>query len=133
MTTPPLLRSVDAVTVPVPDLDAGLAFYRDHLGHRLLWRNDDIGQAGLALATGDTELVLSTRAPYAPTWLVSSVEDAATAMAEAGGRCVAGPSDIPVGRLSVVADAFGNELVLVDLSKGRYLVDDSGHVTGVQP
>jgi catechol 2,3-dioxygenase-like lactoylglutathione lyase family enzyme len=48
MSNSPLLRQVDAVTVPVPDLDRGLRFYRDHLGHRLLWRNDEIGQAGLS-------------------------------------------------------------------------------------
>lgn len=131
MTSPPLLQSVDAVTVPVPDLDAGLAFYRDGLGHRLLWRHDRLGQAGLALATEDTELVLTTRAPYAPSWLVSSADDAATAIVAAGGRRAAVPSDIPVGRLAVVTDPFGNELVLVDLSKGRYLVDDSGDVIGV--
>ena len=40
---------VDAVTVPVPDLDSGLRFYRDRLGHRLLWRSNPAGQAGLAL------------------------------------------------------------------------------------
>jgi hypothetical protein len=28
--------------------------------------------------------------------------------------------ELPVGRLAVVADPFGNPLVLVDLSKGRY-------------
>jgi predicted enzyme related to lactoylglutathione lyase len=49
----------------------------------------------------------------------------------AGGRRVAGPSDIPVGRLAVVADPFGNDLVLVDLSKGRYTTDRRGDVTGV--
>jgi hypothetical protein len=32
----------------------------------------------------------------------------------------AGPADIPVGRLAVVADVFGNELVLLDLSEGTY-------------
>jgi hypothetical protein len=64
-------RSVDAVTVPVPDLDAGLGFYRDRLGHSLLWRNGEIGQAGLQLAASDTELVLTTRGVYAPSWLVS--------------------------------------------------------------
>ena len=48
--TSPLLRKIDAVTVPVPDLDAGLRFYRDSLGHELRWRNDRVGQAGLALA-----------------------------------------------------------------------------------
>ena len=131
MRPPPLLSGVDAVTVPVPDLDAGLAFYRDQLGHPLLWRDDERGQAGLGLATPGTELVLTTRHPYAPTWLVASADEAAAAMVAAGGRTVADPSDIPVGRLAVVADVFGNELVLVDLSRGRYETDPQGRVTGV--
>ena len=33
-----LLLAVDSVQIPVPDLDAALAFYRDRLGHELLWR-----------------------------------------------------------------------------------------------
>lgn len=127
----PLLSAVDSVTLPVPDLDTGLAFYRDRLGHPLLWRNDELGQAGLGLATPGTELVLSTRHPYAPTWLVASADEAASAVVTAGGRLVADPSDIPVGRLAVVADVFGNVLVLVDLSKGRYTTDPDGSVTGV--
>ena len=127
----PLLQAVDAVTVPVPDLDSGLAFYQGRLGHRLLWRNDEVGQAGLALSAPGTELVLTTSAPYAPTWLVASVEDAAAVVVDAGGRLVSGPSDVPVGRLAVVEDVFGNRLVLLDLSTGRYLTDDSGRVTGV--
>jgi hypothetical protein len=36
-----------------------------------------------------------------------------------------------VGRIAVVADAFDNVLVLVDLSKGRYRTDDEGNVTEV--
>jgi catechol 2,3-dioxygenase-like lactoylglutathione lyase family enzyme len=127
MRASPLLTGVDAVTVPVPDLDAGIAFYRDRLGHVLLWRNDEIGQAGLGLATPGTEIVLSTRQSYAPTWSVESADEVT-----AGGRLVAGPSDIPVGHVVVVADAFGNELVLVDLSKGRYVTDADGTVRGVR-
>ena len=132
MTAQPLLRSVDAVTVPVPDLDAGLSFYRDRLGHSLLWRHGEIGQAGLQLAASDTELVLTTRGAYAPSWLVSSADDAVAAVVHAGGHRISGPSDIPVGRLAVVADVFGNELVLLDLSKGTYVIDELGHVTGVR-
>ena len=127
----PLLLAVDAVTVPVPDLDSGLAFYQEQLGHRLLWRNDDVGQAGLALPVQETELVLTTSAPYAPTWLVESVDSALAAIVKAGGQLKSGPSDVPVGRLAVVEDLFGNQLVLLDTSKGRYTTDKLGRVTGV--
>jgi hypothetical protein len=46
---------------------------------------------------------------------------------------VTGPFDIPVGRVAVVADPFGNVLVLAGLSKGRYVTDRTGNVTGVRP
>lgn len=130
MADSPLLLKVDAVTVPVPDIDRGLRFYCDGLGHTLLWRNDEIGQAGLALRDGDAEIVLTTRLPYQPNWLVASADDAARALVAAGGRVVTGPFDIPVGRAVVVADPFGNTLVLVDLSTGVYTTDDAGAVTG---
>jgi len=133
MSATPLFHKVDAVTIPVPDLDAGLRFYRDSLGHQLRWRNDAIGQAGLALAAGDTEIVLTTRQGYEPDWLVASADEAAAAVVAAGGRVVAEPFDIPVGRVAVVADPFGNTLVLLDLSKGRYVTDGEGHVTAVTP
>ena len=45
MSATPLFQKIDAVTVPVPDLEAGLRFYRDSLGHELRWRNDEVGQA----------------------------------------------------------------------------------------
>lgn len=127
----PLLRMVDAVTVPVPDLDAGLAFYCGRLGHVLRWRNDEIGAAAVALPESTTELVLTTRYRYEPNWLVDSADDAAQAIADAGGRIVHAGTDIPVGRVAVAEDPFGNLLVLVDLSKGRYATDETGVVTGV--
>jgi predicted enzyme related to lactoylglutathione lyase len=131
MSVAPLLQKVDAVTIPVPDLDAGLSFYRDSLGHELRWRNDDVGQAGLALASSDTEIVLTTRQDYEPDWLVTSADEAAAAVRAAGGQVVTEPFDIPVGRVTVVADPFGNILVLLDLSKGHYVTDAAGRVTGV--
>jgi predicted enzyme related to lactoylglutathione lyase len=128
----PVLRKVDAVTIRVPDLDSGLAFYRDKLGHALLWRNDEIGQAGLKLPESETELVLATDLEYGPSWLVEDADRAAALVVEAGGQMKLEPFDIPVGRCAVVADAFGNELVLLDLSKGLYSTDDNGSVTGVE-
>jgi len=116
----------------VPDLDQGLRFYRDALGHDLVWRDDDRGQAGLRMPETNTEIVLTLREGYEPNWLVTSAAEAAQAVVDAGGRIVNGPFDIPVGVVVVVADPFGNVLVLVDLSKGRYLTDAGGNVTGVR-
>jgi hypothetical protein len=99
----------------------------------LRWRNDQIGQAGLRMPGSDTEIVLTTGRKHEPNWLVSSPDDAALAIQEAGGRVVTGPFDIPVGRVAVVADPFANVLVLVGLSKGRYVTDSTGNVTGVLP
>ena len=128
-----LLQKVDAVTVPVSDLDAGLRFYRDSLGHELRWRNDQVGQAGLGMPGSDTEIVLTTRQAYEPNWLVTSADNAAAVIRAAGGRVLTEPFDIPVGRIAIVADPFGNSLVLLDLSKGHYVTDGPGNVTGVEP
>jgi len=127
----PLLRKVDAVTFTVPDLDAGIDYYARRLGHDLLWRNDDVGQAGLRCPDSDTEIVLSTDLGSEPNWLVDSVDSVVAVIADSGGRMLSPPRDIPVGRVAVVEDPFGNRLVLVDLNAGRYRTDESGSVTGV--
>ncbi len=126
-----LLRKVDAVTVPVTSLDEGLAFYCAHLGHAMSWRNDAIGQAGLAVPESDTEVVLTTQHGYEPSWLVDDVAAAAVSFVDGGGEVVVEPFDIPVGRVAVVRDPFGNVLILIDLSKGRYVTDAHGRATGV--
>ncbi len=127
----PLLLYVDAVTVPVPDLDAGMAFYCGVLGHELIWRHDQVGQAGLATPESGTEVVLSTRQGYEPDWKVRSADAAAEIFRANGGRVKLGPVDIPIGRLAVVEDLFGNGLVVLDSSRGTYRTDQAGHVTGV--
>ena len=83
------------------------------------------------MSLSDSEIVLTTRDNYAPTWLVSNADDAARVFVEAGGREIVEPFDVPVGRLAIVADPFDNVLVLLDLSKGRYVTDDARRVTGV--
>ena len=129
----PLLRKVDAVTIRVPSLPEGLAFYRDQLGHHLLWRNDATGQLALSLPDSDTEIVLTTQQSYQPNWLVPSVDEAVEKFSLNGGTILVGPADIDVGRLAVVADPFGNALVLVDLSKGVYRTDENHNVIGLAP
>jgi predicted enzyme related to lactoylglutathione lyase len=114
-------------------LTGGLQFYRDQLGHELVWRNDAVGQVGLRLPESQAELVLSTNLEYAVNWLVTSVPEAVETIIEAGGKVILKPTQIPVGRLAVVNDPFGNALVLLDLFAGRYVTDVDGRVLGVQP
>jgi predicted enzyme related to lactoylglutathione lyase len=124
------LRKVDCVQIPVPTLDDGLAFYRDRLGHELIWRSETA--AGLRLAGSDTEIVLQTeRLQPEVDFLVDEIDQAVAELTRAGGTVLVEPFDIPVGRVAVVVDPFGNPLTILDLSKGRYVTDADGNVTGV--
>lgn len=127
----PLIRAVDAIQIPVDNLEAALAFYRDALGHELRWRTET--EAGLGMPEAQTEIVLTTERDHLePNLLVDSADEAARRIEAHGGTIQVPPFDIPVGRVAVVRDPFGNALVLIDLTKGRYVTDSSGIVTGVE-
>jgi catechol 2,3-dioxygenase-like lactoylglutathione lyase family enzyme len=51
----PLLRKIDCVRLYVEDLEAGIAFYRDGLGHALIWRSE--GAVGMRMPGTDAEFV----------------------------------------------------------------------------
>jgi hypothetical protein len=72
------------------------------------------GQQDRTRPDSKTELVLSTNLQYAPNWLVTSVQDAVADIVAAGGTVLVEPHEILVGRLAVVADPFGNALILLD-------------------
>jgi len=125
-----LFRKIDCLQIPVPDLEAGLAFYRDKLGHELIWRTETA--AGLRMPETDDEIVIQTERPQLEVNLkVASADAAAERMVEAGATLVAQPFDIPIGRCTVVLDPWGNALVLLDSSKGRLVTDVDANVTGV--
>lgn len=123
----PVLKKVDAVLVRVPSIEQGLDFYREQLGMQTSWKKEDMA----AVRLGDGELVLSTKLDPETDLLVESVEHAVRVFENAGGRVVLPPEDLPVGKVAIVEDPFGNKLTLVDLSKGLYDTDDQNNVTGV--
>ena len=126
----PLLQKIDCVRLPVPDLDAALAFYRGRLGHELIWRSATA--AGLRLPQSDCELVLQTERPEGEVdWKVDSADEAVEFFAHAGGTVIEPPFDIPIGRCAVVRDPWGNQLVLLDSSKGTFVTDSQGNITGL--
>lgn len=124
-----LIRKVDCVRLYVPDLEAGLAFYRDELGHELIWRTTTA--VALRLPESDAELVLQTEDQKQEVdLLVDSAADAARLVEQAGGKVIVPPFDIQVGRCVVVEDPWGNPLVLLDTSKGLLKTDAHGNVIG---
>src|SRR3954447_2989862 len=122
---------VDAVVVRVPTVDQGLAFYRDALGHELLWRRPDA--AGLRMRDSRSELVLMTTVDAETDLLVENLDEKVASITAAGGTVVTPPLDIDVGRAARIRDPFGNPLTLIELSKGRYVTGPDGTVTGVDP
>jgi predicted enzyme related to lactoylglutathione lyase len=123
----PLFRDVDCVQIPVSDLEVGLAFYQDALGHQLIWRTDTA--AGLRMGDSATELVVQTERPeFEPNLSVASADVAAHRFVAAGGKLLVTPFDIAIGRCAVVQDRWGNRLVLLDHTKGRLLTDATGRV-----
>ena len=124
-----LIRKVDCVRLYVPELEAGLAFYRDRLGHELIWRTATA--AGLRLPESDAELVLQTEEQRQEIdFLVDSAEESAKSIEQAGGKIIVPPFDIQIGRCVVIEDPWGNPLVLLDMSKGSLKTDDDGNVIG---
>jgi len=129
--TTPLFRKVDCLSIPVPDLDAALAFYSARLGHELLWRSRTA--AGLKLPDSNAELVLHTGdRPMEADLAVDSVPDAIARFTAAGGKVLRGPFEIQIGRCAVVADPWDNVLVILDASKGTVRVDERKRVIDAQ-
>ncbi len=125
----PLIRKVDCVQIQVPNLDAGLAFYRDQLGHQLVWRTERA--VGLRLPDTDAEIVLQTeRSGIEINLLVDSVDAAVTRIVDAGGTVVVSPFEIQIGRCVVVQDPWGMQLILLDASKGLLATDRDGNIIG---
>jgi lactoylglutathione lyase len=122
-----LFHNIDCIMLSVDDLEAALEFYRDKLGHKLVWRNDT--HAGLAFGDGATEIVLGQLDHGNETDIkVESAVEAADRFKAAGGSIVAGPFDIAIGKCVVVKDPWGNHLVLLDSSKGLLKTGEDGFV-----
>ncbi len=123
----PLFRKIDCLSIPVPDLDAALAFYSANLGHELIWRSDRA--AGLKLPGSNAELVLHTgNRPMETDLAVDSVPEALVRFTSAGGKILRGPFEIEIGSCAVVADPWNNVLVILDASKGTLQVNEHKRV-----
>ena len=123
----PTFLKIDCLRLPVADLEAALRFYRNDLGHELIWRTRTA--AGLRLPESNSELVIHTEGDPPETDLtVESVPEALQRFLNAGGAVFAEPFEIAIGLCAVVADPWGNRIVLLDTSKGLLQTDTEGNV-----
>src|SRR5271170_4442043 len=105
----PLFRKLDNLLLRVADLDAAISFYRDRLGHRILWRSEEA--VGFALPETDAELVIHLHIGQETDVMVEDVDSAFKLFLSAGGEAVEAPFDIAIGRCAWIRDPFGNLLV----------------------
>ena len=125
-----LFQMVDAVQFYVPDIEAGVRYYGDILGHEIIRKTESA--VGLRLSGSEAEIVIQNERDYQEIDLsVESANAAARRIEDAGGKIIVPPFDIQIGR-AVVEDTWGNRMVLFDSSKGHLVTDADGIVTGVE-
>ncbi len=125
----PLFRFVDCVRLYVPDLQAGLKYYRDGLGLKVIWRSETA--IGLGMADDAAEIVIQNEHKWQEVDIkVESVLDAVEEIKQIGGQVVHGPFDIRIGKCAVVKDPWGNEYVILDSTKGTFITDEEGNIVG---
>lgn len=112
-----IFTKIDCYLLRVPDLDQGIEFYQNKLGHKLLWKRETA--AGLQMPESDAEIVLSTDLPQETDLLVASALEAHDFLISHGCRSIREPFEIAVGWCAVVIDPFGNEITFLDLSKSK--------------
>jgi len=131
MSASALLQKIDSIRIPVPNLETGLAFYRDQLGHVLIWRLPH--GAGLRMPGSNAEIVLVPAGDdLQVNFQVASADTAAERFSEAGGKVLLEPFNTLNGRAAVVQDPFGNVYALRDDRLGELVTDDQGTVLGTE-
>jgi uncharacterized protein len=95
-----------------PDLDASAAFYGELFGWELEDSSSAVGRY-LTIKNGDAYNggIRELTPPSPPNWLVyfgvEDVESALATLSELGGSTIAGPIDIEIAKIAVVADPQG--------------------------
>jgi catechol 2,3-dioxygenase-like lactoylglutathione lyase family enzyme len=115
-----MLRKIDCVMIRVDNLDVAAAYYTRVLGLRVHWRRER--QVGLRMPETDAEIVLHSETDIPPEatvhYLVDDVTVAVRQLADQGCAILVAPFDIEIGKCAAVRDPFGNELYILDMTKG---------------
>jgi predicted enzyme related to lactoylglutathione lyase len=115
-----VLRKIDCVMLPVPDLTSATEFYTRVFGLLPLWRDEM--SVGMGMPDTDAEVVLHTMdlpVDQSVHYLVDDVPDAVAMAQQAGCFVRRAPFEVVIGMCAVLEDPYGNAVCLLDMSKGH--------------
>ena len=124
-----MFESVDCLMFYVPDLDEGVKYYHDKLRLQIAWKSED--SIGFLMDDKKTEIVIQNKEKKEETDIkVKSVIETVEQIRRSGGKIISGPFDIKIGKCAVIEDPWGNRMVILDSTKGTFITDDKGNITG---
>ncbi|HPF17364.1 MAG TPA: VOC family protein [Thermotogota bacterium] len=122
-----LFQNIDCIQLYIPDLEAGIDYYCNQLGLKIIWKTETA--VGLGMAEGLAEIVIQNeRKEMEIDIKVNSVAEAIKEIVQAGGTILSGPFDIKIGKCAVVKDPWDNQYVILDSTKGTFITDDAGNI-----
>ena len=104
----------------VSDLEGSANFYRDILGLRQVWNDQEHGMIGFTFQESDLEVVIHSDSSIpnpSVSFLVKNVEEFCEEYKKKGYNVVKEPFEVRCGKYAVLADPDGNELPIIDLTK----------------
>ena len=123
-----MFQKIDNIRIYVPNLKKGVEYY-ESLGLSIKWKTED--SVGFVMEDAVSELVIQTKDKWNETDIkVLDVLYAIEKVKKSGGSVSVEPFDIPIGKCAVISDPWGNEMVILDSSKGTFFTDKNANVIG---
>jgi lactoylglutathione lyase len=124
-----MFENVDCLRFHVENLEEGIKYYNEKMGLQIAWKMEHA--VGFLMNDKKTEIVIQNFDKRVETDVkVQSVIEVVEKVKQSGGRIILGPFDIEIGKCAVIEDPFGNQMTILDMTKGIFITDDKGNVIG---
>jgi lactoylglutathione lyase len=122
---------VDCIRFYVENIEEGISYYHNKLGLPISWKMEHA--VGFLMNDQITEIVIQNFDHKVETDVkVKSVIEAVNQIVKSGGKIVKGPFDIEIGKCAIIEDPFGNQMTILDMTKGIFDTDNEGNVVGLK-
>lgn len=114
------LLKIDNIMYKVKDLDKSAELYKQALGLKQIWRDDNSKMVGFKLEKNDSEIVIHSN-PNIPdfdfSYSVGNVNEFVENATRNGFRLILEPIDVRTGNYAVLEDDNHNKIPIIDLTK----------------